>query len=75
MDQVFGTVAGQAIEEGAVTLYESPQGDKGPLVFAVTGDMPAGSLKGILPARCWIGFPICVWLITALFITGTTISR
>jgi phosphoketolase len=31
--------ARQAIEEGAVTLYESPQGDKGTLVFAVTGDM------------------------------------
>jgi len=31
--------ARQAIEEGAVTLYESAQGDKGTLVFAVTGDM------------------------------------
>jgi phosphoketolase len=31
--------ARQAIEEGAVTLYESAEGDKGTLVFAVTGDM------------------------------------
>lgn len=33
------TQAKQAIEVGAVTLYESQQGDKGTLVFAVTGDM------------------------------------
>jgi phosphoketolase len=31
--------ARQAIEEGAVSLYESAQGDKGTVVFAVTGDM------------------------------------
>ena len=31
--------AKQAIEEGAVTLYESEQGDKGTIAFAVTGDM------------------------------------
>jgi phosphoketolase len=29
----------QAIEEGAVTLYESEAGDKGTVAFAVTGDM------------------------------------
>jgi len=31
--------ARQAIEEGAITLYESDKGDKGSVVFAVTGDM------------------------------------
>ena len=31
--------ARQAIEEGAITLYESEGGDKGTIVFAVTGDM------------------------------------
>ncbi len=31
--------ARQAIEEGAITLYESDRGDKGTIVFAVTGDM------------------------------------
>ena len=31
--------ARQAIEEGAITLYESDKGDKGSIVFAVTGDM------------------------------------
>ncbi|WP_078119088.1 phosphoketolase family protein [Thiosocius teredinicola] len=31
--------ARQAIEEGAVALYESESGDKGIVVFAVTGDM------------------------------------
>ena len=31
--------AKQAIEAGAVTLYESEQGDKGTIAFAVTGDM------------------------------------
>ncbi len=31
--------ADQAIEEGAATLYESTAGDKGCVVFAVTGDM------------------------------------
>ncbi len=31
--------ARQAIEEGAVALYESERGDKGTVVFAVTGDM------------------------------------
>jgi len=31
--------ATRAIEQGAVSLYESAQGEKGTLVFAVTGDM------------------------------------
>jgi len=31
--------ATRAIEQGAVSLYESEQGEKGMLVFAVTGDM------------------------------------
>ena len=31
--------AKQAIEDGAITLYESEQGDKGSVAFAVTGDM------------------------------------
>jgi phosphoketolase len=31
--------AREAVENGAVTLYESPTGDKGAVVFAVTGDM------------------------------------
>ena len=31
--------AKQAIEQGAVTLYESAQGDKATIAFAVTGDM------------------------------------
>jgi phosphoketolase len=31
--------AKQAIEDGAITLYESQQGNKGTVVFAVTGDM------------------------------------
>jgi phosphoketolase len=31
--------AKQAIEDGAITLYESEQGDKGTIAFAVTGDM------------------------------------
>ncbi len=31
--------AAEAIERGAVTLYESADGDRGTLVFAVTGDM------------------------------------
>jgi phosphoketolase len=31
--------AKQAIEDGAITLYESQRGDKGTVVFAVTGDM------------------------------------
>lgn len=31
--------ARQAIEQGAITLYESQQGDEGTIVFAVTGDM------------------------------------
>jgi len=31
--------AAEAIEKGAVTLYESADGDRGTLVFAVTGDM------------------------------------
>lgn len=31
--------AKQAIDEGAVALYESAEGDKGTVVFAVTGDM------------------------------------
>ncbi len=31
--------AEQAIEQGAITLYESAKGDKGTIVFAVTGDM------------------------------------
>lgn len=31
--------AREAVEQGAVTLYESAAGDKGTVVFAVTGDM------------------------------------
>ena len=31
--------AGQAIEQGAGTLYESDKGEKGTIAFAVTGDM------------------------------------
>jgi len=31
--------AQQAIEQGAITLYESATGEKGTIVFAVTGDM------------------------------------
>jgi phosphoketolase len=31
--------AREAVENGAVSLYESPTGDKGTVVFAVTGDM------------------------------------
>ena len=31
--------AKQAIEDGAITLYESDKGDKGTIAFAVTGDM------------------------------------
>jgi phosphoketolase len=31
--------ARHAIEEGAITLYESVSGDRGTVVFAVTGDM------------------------------------
>ncbi len=31
--------AKQAIQDGAITLYESDQGDKGTIAFAVTGDM------------------------------------
>jgi len=31
--------ARQAIEDGAITLYESDKGDKGTIAFAVTGDM------------------------------------
>jgi phosphoketolase len=31
--------AKQAIEQGAVSLYQSEQGDKGTIAFAVTGDM------------------------------------
>jgi phosphoketolase len=31
--------AGQAIDQGAVSLYESAQGERGTVVFAVTGDM------------------------------------
>ena len=31
--------AKQAIEQGATTLYESAKGDRGTIVFAVTGDM------------------------------------
>jgi phosphoketolase len=31
--------AREAVENGAATLYESPAGDKGTVVFAVTGDM------------------------------------
>ena len=34
--------AGQAIEEGAIRLYESEHGDRGAIVFAVTGDMVFG---------------------------------
>jgi len=43
--------ASQAIEEGAITLYQSAGGDKGTLVFAVTGDMvllPVFEAKGAL---------------------------
>jgi phosphoketolase len=34
--------ATQAIEHGAISLYESEQGERGTLVFAVTGDMVFG---------------------------------
>ena len=38
---VYATMgqAEQAIEQGAITLYESAHGDRGTIVFAVTGDM------------------------------------
>jgi phosphoketolase len=34
--------AAQAIEQGAISLYESEQGERGTVVFAVTGDMVFG---------------------------------
>jgi phosphoketolase len=34
--------AAQAIDDGAIGLYESAQGDRGTVVFAVTGDMVFG---------------------------------
>ncbi len=45
--------AREAVEEGAITLYESTSGDKGTLVFAVTGDMvllPVFEARDILEA-------------------------
>jgi phosphoketolase len=55
--------ARQAIEEGAVTLYESAGGDRGTLVFAVTGDMillPAFEAKDHLEAEGYRVRIVCV---------------
>jgi phosphoketolase len=47
-------MASEAIEKGAVTLYESDAGDKGTIVFAVSGDMvflPVFEAKDSLEAQ------------------------
>jgi phosphoketolase len=55
--------ARQAIEEGAITLYESDRGDKATLVFAVTGDMvllPVFEARTALEARGYRVRIVCV---------------
>jgi phosphoketolase len=52
-----------AIEEGAVTLYESDRGERGTIVFAVTGDMiylPVFEARGRLEAEGYRVRIVCV---------------
>lgn len=48
--------ARQAVRKGAATLYASPSGNRGSVVFAVTGDMvllPVFAAKDMLEAQGW----------------------